>query len=726
MKAVRRDNTLNSRLYIIDIAGPTKFARFRPSHGETDPRIEENSEDFFIQNQTARYQAIGYGTDARSLAVADFLRIRPIREEMDKKSLADEVNRFDGQPEYVMEVDPIDGQRHLFSEEYQEFLYEMIDNHRKYLDKVGRLHEFDEAEASAIKDMDRILSSGEANSAFYMVSDKSGTVRYANKFFRNGNGLITAQYLDVGKFMRDLTPEEALDVVAAIGEKHGFEVKTNAFGYKYLVANDKSLSAQQIHEAVLNKLIEVDGVANVKKNLALWEERQQQHHDAIAKTSLAADTIQAVGRTTGDIRTSIISDIRDTFAPIGVLLAAELYHRRKRKEADEPEVEKTKKEPGEKPKIVDRLKRLFSKTQSKDAKREDMPKKNNFVRKPTVVLFENQPNIQPRKKVDKHERKAGTFRKRMALAAILMPVAGEFGLAGSVLKLAAESRKPKKRKINHVGSRLNKHEKIDNTVRTKEKHETQGRKRNLSVRKRNQKMFISSIPRLEVTFKSSKRRKERRRKKYLAQAGGISQEKKFLSESRKHERREQSGLSRKKARQLVKVIFLLVSRLQKVNKPEREKTVRLEKVEQPQLALRSETVRKTPVRERKMQVRQQITFFTFAFVVCLIEQKPMIAVLTSRPIKKNNNSNKLIFEKNIQITEDLIHQTLRPWILLAIIWYLAMIREQGMIHGFTNYGLRKKNKDKRKVKKSSVKTNLSRVLSFKPIAQQGVIYAAHP
>ena len=698
--------------------GPSSLARFSAeAHGEYNPDADDVGEEYFVQSQAERYVAMNYTlSDSFHFAWRDARDVRPRRDALNHEFYYNrELNRIDSEIEYVLRWDERDKEFHLFNEEFQEFLPDMIHNWERYLQEEKKQPElFNKAEAESILEMDRLLAAGEVTSAFYAVSEPfvADSIRYVNQFVFE-NGKVTAQYLDVGKFVRDLKPEEAFDVIKTLGEKFGFQVAGEGHGYTYLVSNDIVLTSRQIHDAVLQKLVEQDGISAVEKGVSRWEVRQKDHWDSVDKRSIALDTLYTATQTLGETGVRVARDIRDTVAPIGTLLAAEFYHRRKKKEEEALQTKESNKSKEKKPSLVDRLKQLFSKESIKESHKEKLSKKKVSTEESSVVLFEQKSKIHLQEKEKKSQERARRFR-RIGFAARLAPVAGEFGIALPLLAVLAKSEKQERRGVAKRKRRqmLTPQEFVLGHKTRKNKESS--RKKRKPVREGR----ILFANRSDFPSRTNENLWERRRRKAGKRLSPRSPELFSWKEKVKRKSDEKRISQKRKERYLASMVVLLIQKFQSERSYKQTKEEKKDvAVKRNKQKLNEMSFRVVPI-EARQRTREQVVSFSLVFALWLLLRRQEPKDEVSKLGRNKENSHILIYEKNKQQGNDLVQLEAAPWILLAIIWYLAMIREQGM----AKYISPKNTPSKQTKKKKNKKIYQSVPIQWLP--PQGVIFAA--
>ncbi len=344
--------------YYFQEFGPSRLARYH--NPEPDPGLYEASKELYEKNVTAILQKSNLDPAQIEAEVARRVQIfMPIRQATDQEFEKQEEDRqLENQSEYVLKFDPRDGQMHLYSPKTDDFMIDLFKNYESYLKDKGEAHKFNYAEANAVREMDRQIAQGDVKTAVYAVSDTSGSVRYINQFVDSGSGVFKAQYIDVGQFVRDMTHEEANDVLSRMGIVAGDVSLTKSAdgGYPYLISKTKAFTISEIRDAVIDKLIEVDGVQAVERGLERWQQK-------IAAASPSSDRIvgtphepmpsfYALSETLSDAAQNASRDSMHAVDALGTLLAAELLEKTKPKKQEEQVT-------AEEQTVVERLKKFF-------------------------------------------------------------------------------------------------------------------------------------------------------------------------------------------------------------------------------------------------------------------------------------------------------------------------------------------------------------------------------
>lgn len=158
-----------------------------------------------------------------------------------------------------------------------------------------------------------------------------------------------------------------------------------------------------------------------------------------------------------------------------------------------------------------------------------------------------------------------------------------------------------------------------------------------------------------------------------------------------------------------KIEYRLMRVLRKLMR--REASLRLPiKVKSPEIQ-KSEQMRSK--KEFKKRQRENVLRFSFAIVLLLLltPQKEIDGEKRLEKIVRDNKSEQHMLMKDQS-----------PWLLLSIIWYLAMIREMGNVNSY-QFSVLSKKKRKNKNKKAQDSSLIS--LNDKMLAQSGIIFAFH-
>ncbi len=157
------------------------------------------------------------------------------------------------------------GEMKFWQPDAEMFLDDMLHNTKRYAQETNQPHLYNAQEARAIRDIQKRIVTGEVVAGSYPVWHPSERVRYFSTFsFEDGK--VQTTYTDVGSSKRDLTHQEAVSVMEQVASKHNAEAMYLKRGdtYPVLLAHQRAIDTTTIARMSLAKTIVTDQFAQTE------------------------------------------------------------------------------------------------------------------------------------------------------------------------------------------------------------------------------------------------------------------------------------------------------------------------------------------------------------------------------------------------------------------------------------------------------------------------------
>lgn len=228
-----------------------------------DHEVDKFSDELLEEELTNRYATLGFAGDELSQTVQrDFHRISGARRRLNESMLPFEQNRVPVNTiEYEWHQDET-GEMHLWYPATEEYVYKMYENARKYEQAKGKKGIYNPAEHEAFLEIERSLWEKKATSAIAGVHDKTQLTRYVQQFYADGD-TVKMSYIDVGLFRRDLTADEGKDLISSFAYKEKGRVLhgDQKDGFVYVLSTSGPVDATTVRLTAAAKVFVSDSLA---------------------------------------------------------------------------------------------------------------------------------------------------------------------------------------------------------------------------------------------------------------------------------------------------------------------------------------------------------------------------------------------------------------------------------------------------------------------------------
>ncbi len=615
---------------------------------------------------------------------------------------------------------------------------ELWNNFEKFATAQGGWTKELESEKLSQQSMERALIQGEAKATATWLSHESGNARLLQVWEKQDDGHIHATQYDVRHIAgRELTQHEAAQVIERLGTKYDDSLN-NSKSYPHVLAQE---------------VIRKEDIAEVAPQVLYQNERQEGkgetqseiHERTRVERSMDLDSIPVLPIHTRHIeepRSEISREFtkkNDGFMPIVSNVIDQSASTIK--QAADFVIEKVKK-------------RLDSHFSLKVQQRGALPHTSQQIPTREKALRNEAPQHTPIVIFERKKSKDNRNRKRIRRAinaASLVPVAGEFGFALPVLAILSaeiphsEKRRMKKKtqirrdegmrgrgevgKIGREEDRMRGRDGEVSRVRIKaiqkERKSIRRTKIAFSEKPRIQKKEFKPILRTRSIFildekglqqrekRASNRKRRRRELRKRPHSARYSKEKRTYTSLRVESRKSKVG-KREHAPGMLKIRH--VEQLLRVlkdlsHKRNVDKKVASRTADHPSGERRTnQMVDMIPNRrligmrkERQMKEKKLIVSMAISWVLLLLSNEPY-------PSLSQYDNTKLAL-KGLTFLEK---RSQTPWILLSIIWHLAMIAEGGgqMVYGSSLIVYRKTKKKKKKQKNIQIIPNTAVIFAY--------------
>jgi hypothetical protein len=603
--------------FFMDIFFPSRFARYRPGpeggHGRYDQVAEEVSDSLYKDKITSQLMAQGYeGADLERSVLERITPVLERRHRMNMRTFGAEVDRIDDQTA-VWEIRS-DGE--FYNSQYDTTMSEMFENTRFYYRNIGR--EFNESEASAVTDIARRLSAGEASAGIYLTSDVRGTVRYATQLSMD-DGKITSTYIDVGKAAgRDLSWSEGQNIMRNLEIRHSLSQQRveNDASYPYFLA-DAKISTTDV-KVTARSVVHTNQI----QYETVWKQPTSPTESADAVTpGWMADAANRVMDDAGRVAHRLVEESHQSMMAVGLVLAAEYQRHKANKQAESQ--------------IAHQQEKITRREQVNAAG--DLPDKPKRVT-PTTVVFEKMKTVRRKIREASAKIKAGL---------LPLPTSGTEMLANTIRIGALGPEKKRQKRKKHTGKTKRIAERMPTVVpqsegMNKERKRTKKRRTQLS----------------EAMLERAKERKQQRRKRTKeAKIAPVTPEVRTV---RKKERKKEKR-DRTQAIRLFRLSRLLMASLHRSESRGKPMGNGKEKASVKRLhrEARNGAEKKQRVEKLRDQVQTVLLLLVWHQILRFaLPDAPAGSAVEKKPFAKPETGEFSFY------------------LLAAIIWYLAMIREQ--------------------------------------------------
>jgi len=638
-------------------------------HNGFDQNAEDTGFEYLVQEQKKVLQNKGYQGDIQQEAFFLSLPIFKKRHAMNEAYWNSELQReTETVTSYEIRYNEERKQYEMYHPEYETFLQDMLARTKRYAEEKNQPQVFNKEESNSIIQAERALISGEATSILYPVWHEGGKVRYITEMTIDG-GRVKNKYVDIGKIAgKDLSREEAVQMLQDLRNLHdGHAEKKDDHGpYSILVLKDGEIGFKEIAMTTVKNVN--DG--KDEKSQETWPvPKRLAEEDVYRRPTYMVKNADRKGEI------YFWNGIVGEHGLLGTLQIAERMY----KEKFVPFIRhkrEGKKDIGE--------------AKKKERRTENVQKDVNAV----VSRIEKQ------KEKSDEKKESIIFAQKTGVG-----VGGALFLLDALTQPVSPLTKKEKQELR----RIKRSERSVLRARLKKKERVQREDAKLQSERGMQKP--RNCERKKKTYKEIKRRRYREKKRLRdkeikrfrkRETGNII----FLRKEKK--RSIDSKEKRKKENLLVhgKEIGLLVA-LDKITRKIRSEYQRGKR--KPERKIKLHRKEKQDAQERKDGVRKTVLEFIRAWILFSLYKYNF----HGKPSLENMGT--VVFRKKIGKEEQSCQES-SPWILLSIIWYLTMIREQGKVPILP--------KKKKKKKKPFKKKRCSLGKKFQQLMfQQGVIYA---
>jgi len=706
------------------------FVEAPGGHGAYDQQADEYSLKYFIED----LEEANEGKPLNQAQYTAALVTHRHRTELNTIFYQAERNRT---PETTTEYVWLEDEHHvprLYHRETKQFMYKMFENTRRFAEETGRPGIYNEAEAQSFLAIEQSLREGRATGGLIATAHESETVRYMTHISL-GENAVNVRYVDVGIGYRDLYQNEADAVLSKIERSTDTVTKYEETGYQYLLFHGReSPKTKHVIQAAIYTAYVHDvatGFSHEVRERVYVPERNQELHDEILGENTTArlpysvtidinpppsnlkenENIVSISTSMAGENTVIHTHNRKDLIPSGLSLTthmiAEWLHTK-----------------GRKFKHTDESQRIIQPQQASISSKE-----KHIVAKIKSVFQQKTEHIRRRPKIISAE----VFAHKDSM---------HFGL---VLKEKKRKSRVKKRipvatlVRRDVMNRPNLHHEISKRIR--EKLHTQAKDHHgltyeMLVKLIQNPAFIRSWEKVMLVFEHIKKT-GKKRESPKDPHDALMKQKVDLGRDR--------GVF---INGLVYLHMLFSDRMAHRGKYTEIHSIHKENKDRKRRMGRSKEwnrkqVRKQAQEKTERQNLEQALHMVDVMILFMLWNEirrknillPVISekILSMNQMEHNQSDHKLPlkFMKDQTDRENRIESTNNDlegssWLLFAIIYYLAMIREQGIIISNTKYQISNKQikKNKRKKKRAMQQSNTGNPHFAKaPWGKQGVIYA---
>lgn len=565
---------------------------------------------------------------------------------------------------------------------------ELWNNFEQYARFRSEWNDALEREKTAQQEMENAVVHGDAKGAATWLSHESNLARYFQVWEKESDGRIVSRQYDVGLIVgRDITQQEAGHVMNNLSKLYGEKMTSETAAYPHVISKEaihiRDVSLAERQEVVFSQKFQASHRDNEMNHLK--KESGVHASTIIAQETHRADGLVYPQRTSsnfvGDIGGRVINNTRETVQQVFKLFT------------DEQKLQNTKGRVLGLP-VVRGMRSLLSRDGVKEHRSE----------KPTERLTLEKIREKPMR-IGEIVRKRQK-EMRQTITALAIAVDTRVGIAAIPLLIGALA-KELPQSVKAVEKSIGRHERRKRRVKhselrimgkRKEKKMFSGRRvfdrrsgevvrTQSKIEKRSHNFQERRVRKTSEMKRATEIRKLKPKKRKRIQLAELARRKeRMVGVTRKKERekgppegsvqRIDIVLHKTLVRLARKITYMEGQRKKKDRKRSKEKFF-LHVFE----AVRQQKNEKI-ILDKKETRREIVTRYSFAWVLWLLQESNSIRSM----FDPSNN-------KNLQQTEKLLQTEPRQWILLSIIWYLSMIREQ-KAYSIQHTAYRKKKKSK--------------------------------
>jgi hypothetical protein len=228
-------------------------------------------ENYIIPDVARQYSSLGWTAEqirqegVRRVGELSRINLKYYEAEMDRKSTMD----------VQWEIVEKDGEQQLLASDYGMTLQELWQHTREYAEKEGKPQAYDPSEERAQLAMEKRIISGDISTDVFALSHREG-VRYIQKWEKNNDGKFTSTSIDIGLVTgRNLTPSEAKELIDLIKEKYAQnDVTPGDLEYPHLMLK--------------NGLVDVEDITTLARAQVMFPKGEQIATDTVDTLSYAA------------------------------------------------------------------------------------------------------------------------------------------------------------------------------------------------------------------------------------------------------------------------------------------------------------------------------------------------------------------------------------------------------------------------------------------------------
>jgi hypothetical protein len=228
-------------------------------HGGYDFLADQFGKDLLTEEITSKHQHAGLRGEALKVTVeAEVSGIFSRRLEQNQRSWAQEVS---GEPlmQTEYEIVEIDGVRQLYHPQFQTTLRQMLENSREYQRATGKTGIFFASEAQALLRMEQAIVNGQVLQAINPTQHETG-IKYFGEMSVVGDAKVGSKvrftYLDAGKiFGRNLRMDEVEGVFTKLVSGRTEQTRINAENnHPYLESQKSRVTLEETIQAVRSQV----------------------------------------------------------------------------------------------------------------------------------------------------------------------------------------------------------------------------------------------------------------------------------------------------------------------------------------------------------------------------------------------------------------------------------------------------------------------------------------